>query len=181
MKIRGLLGGEIEPPDDAQLRAFFDTYPERFERPATWTIEQVYYTESAIAPADRLQQLRAGLDPGSVGEHRLNLARHLPRRTRRELVGIFGSEATRAIVAIDDDQWHGPLASTRGTHFVRITGRTPIQKAGFDAVASYLASEWMIEQSRQRVAQEVSALRRIYDVVIEDENSQHHLSPPMAR
>lgn len=168
LKMRGLLSGEVEPPSEDQLRAFFDGHPERFERPATWSVEQVFYADATKIPADLLRQLRAGLDPNRVGEDRMTLGRRLPRRTQRELAGVFGPDAARAILAIEDEQWHGPLESPRGIHFVRVIARTSSQMASFDAVQPYLEADWTMEQARSAVEQEVARLRDGYEIVIAD-------------
>lgn len=168
LKMRGLLSGEVEPPTEEQLHAFFDSHPERFERPATWSVEQVFYADATKVPADLLGQLRAGLDPNRAGEDRMTLGRRLPRRTQRELAGVFGPDAARAILAIEDEQWHGPLESPRGIHFVRVTARTPSQQASFDAVRPYLEADWTMAQARRAVEQEVARLRDGYEIVIAD-------------
>jgi hypothetical protein len=51
--------------------------------------------------------------------------------------------------------------------YVRVLDRTPEQQATFEAVKSYLAGDWMMEQSRSLIRQEVDRVAPGYEVVIE--------------
>lgn len=168
LKMRGLLIGDIERPTDEELRAYFEANRTEFTRPAALSLEHVFFSDPAKAPANLVDDLRAGLDPTTIGEQRLGLGRSLPRMSQRTLLGTFGVEAARAILAIQDDQWHGPFESTQGVHFVRIVGRRPPEDAAYEDVKTYLEGEWMMAQSRKVVEQEINRLRDDYEVIVED-------------
>ena len=167
LKMRGLLVGEVKQPTEEELRQFFDENRERFSRPATQSLEHVFFSDSRNVPENLLERLRAGLDPSSVGQSGRNLSRSLPQLSQREIAASFGAEAARAVLAIEDDQWHGPFESPRGVHFVRVVGREPAREAHYEDVRSYLEGDWMMFKSRQAIEQEVERLRDNYDVVIE--------------
>ena len=91
-----------------------------------------------------------------------------PRMSQQNLVGTFGPDAARAILSIDDDQWHGPFESIHGKHFVRIVDwAAPIQ-ARFDDVRDFLEGDWRMLRSRQAIEQEIEQLGDDYEVVIEN-------------
>ncbi len=168
LKMRGLLVGDVEAPTEGELRAFFEENRERFATPATWSLEQVYFSDPGQVPPGLRDELRAGLDPKKVGESVLSMGTELPRRSQREIAGTFGAQAARGIVEIKDDRWHGPFESPRGAHFVRVVSREAPRKASFENVKSYLEGEWVLAQSRKVIEREIDRLRDNYDVIIDD-------------
>ena len=65
------------------------------------------------------------------------------------------------------DEWHGPLESPRGAHFIRITNRTPAQEARYEDVKRFLAQGWNMAQSRKAIEKEIERVRGDYEIVIE--------------
>ncbi len=167
LKMRGLLIGDIKQPTDDELRAYFEANREKFTRPATLSLEHVFFSDAAKAPQDLLEQLQSGEDHATLGEYKLGLGRTMPNLTQRILVGTFDADAARAILAIDDDQWHGPFESIHGIHFTRIVDRTPEIQASYEEVKRYLEGDWQMAQSRKAIEQEVELLRDSYEIVFE--------------
>ena len=167
-KMRVLLIGDVEAPTDEQLRTFFEENRERFVNPPTWSLEQVFFSDASAIPEGLLEELRQGRDPATVGETAPWLGLALRRVSQRSLVVTFGPEAARAIIAIEDDQWHGPFQSPRGVHFVRVVGREPAQESSYEGVQSFVEGEWTMAHTREVVEQEIDRLRETFDVVIED-------------
>ncbi len=167
-KIRGLLAGEVGDPTVDGLRAYFESNRERFRYQETWSIEQVLFSDPASVPEGLNAQLNSGLDPQGVGEDRDDLPRSMPDSTQRDTVRIFGPDAARIILAIDDERWHGPVASRLGVNFVRITGSTAAIYPSFQEAEPYIEGEWRLDKVRERLEQELSILRNDYDIVIEE-------------
>ncbi len=90
-----------------------------------FVLDHVFFSDPAQLPQDLLEQLQSGADHKTFGEYKLGLGRTMPTLSQRMLVGILGADSARGILAIDDDQWHGPFESLQGIHFVRIFDRTP--------------------------------------------------------
>ena len=168
VKIRGLLIGDVKPPTEKELRNYFEANRAKFARPATQSLEQVFFSDPSKVPSGLLGELRQGRDPTTVGETGLVSGRTLPRASQQRLVGTFGAETARAILAIEDDQWHGPFESPRGAHFVRVVRREPAQEASYESVKSYLEADWIMAQSRKAIEQEIDRLRDAYHVIIQD-------------
>ena len=141
-KMRELLGSEIGDPTEQELRVFYESNREQFLYNETWSIEQVYFSDAGAIPGQLLTQLRGSLDPLTVGENRLNFRRNLPNVTQSDLIGLFGPESARKILGIIDDQWHGPLESPFGFHFVRLTGHVPAFDPAFEGIEPYLEGDW---------------------------------------
>lgn len=166
-KMRGLLIGDIREPTDDELRAYFETSSEEFTNPSTISLDHVYYSDATKAPQDLLAQLQAGVDHRNLGEYMLAMGPSIPRASQRSLVGMFGAEAARGILAIEDDKWHGPFESVRGIHYVRITSRTPEVQPEYGAVKHYIEAQWAMTESRKAIEQEIERLQDNYEVVIE--------------
>ena len=169
LKMRGLALGDIRKSTDDELKRFFEANRARYARPATLSLTQVFYRDPSKVPDGLLDELRAGRDPKRLGEFMNGFERSLSRVSKRELVAILGPEAARPIVALQDDQWHGPFQSIRGTHFVRIVERRPPWEVSYEEVKAYLEQEWMMAQSRIAIEKEVEKLRKDYDIVVETE------------
>lgn len=171
LKMRGLITGALEVPDDAELKAYFEENPEKFIRPARYDIEQIYFESMAAVPVEPdvfLEQLQGGLEVPGAGSEEIP-RRRMPRMTRTFIIGSFGPEAGKAILAIEDDAWHGPFEAVQGVHYVRILGRVPEARADFDAVRNYLQGDWMMERSRSLIRAEVERVAPDYEVLIEAE------------
>ncbi|MEE8303062.1 MAG: peptidylprolyl isomerase [Candidatus Tectomicrobia bacterium] len=167
LKMRGLALGDIKKPTDEELKRFFEANRARYARPPTLSLIQVFYRDPSKVPEGLLEQLRAGRDPKTVGEYLNGYGRSLSRVATRELVGMLGPEAARPIVALQDNQWHGPFESIRGTHFVRIVERRPPREVSYEEVKAYLEQERMMAQSRNAIEKEVEKVRKDYDIVVE--------------
>mgnify|MGYP001819416232 CR=1 FL=1 len=167
LKMRGLLVGDLRQPSEDELRSYFESNRDEFTQPATLSLDHVYFSDAAGIPGDLLDQLRSGTDPNGLGDSRLDFSPSLKRLSQRQLVGMFGPEAARQIMAINDSQWYGPIESSRGIHFLRISNRTPPIPAEFDQVKGYLEGRWSLAESRQLIEQELQRLRDDYEIVID--------------
>ncbi|MGI9320774.1 MAG: peptidyl-prolyl cis-trans isomerase [Thiogranum sp.] len=169
LKMRGLLIGDLEQPTDDQLRAYYEARKDQFTRPATISIQQVFFSDPAQVPPDLLARLQGGLDHESVGEFLPGLGRSMSNVSQWMIVSNFGADAARVILAINHDQWHGPIESIQGIHFIRITARTPEYQSSYDEVKSYIEGYWTMAQSRKLIEQEIERLQENYEIVIEDD------------
>ena len=168
LKMRSLLIGDLKRPTEKELRDYYEANRAKFTTTATVSLQQVFYSDPTQLPGGILEKLQAGLDPSKFGEFQSGLGRSLPRLSRIGLVGTFGAEAARIILAIDDSRWHGPIKSIYGVHFVRITDREPAQQARYEDVKSYLEGDWLMAQSRKAIEQEMEKLSNNYEIVIEE-------------
>lgn len=174
LKMRGLLIGDLSDPTEDDLRSYYETHRDEFTLSATIGLEHVFYSDSTQIPQDLLEQLKAGVDYKSFGEFKLGLGPRLKKVSQLFLVGAFGPDAARGILAIEDDQWHGPFESAQGTHFVRVINRTPESLPDYEAVKPYLKGQWVLAESRRLIEQELERLKDDYEVIIETggENGQ---------
>lgn len=166
-KMRGLLIGEIDAPTEKELRDYFEANRDKFTIPARLTFDHVVFNNPDEVPAELLMRLHAGADHNEIGDFVAPFGRAVSGITQETLIGAFGVDMARGVLAIDDDDWHGPFQSTQGAHFVRVTGRSSVVLPEYEDVAAFIEGEWTIDQSRQRIEQELVRIRDNYEIIIE--------------
>jgi hypothetical protein len=165
-------GASTTAPTDADLSAYLSAHQDQFIRPAVLTFEQVFLGHSKMSPELRLVVARArdavrrGDDPGQLGEPSL-----LPSRATEmpaDLVARdFGEPFATALEQAPLGTWTGPIESSFGSHFVRVTARTPAATPPLDDVRAEVQREW--ENDRRRHARDdgYAKMRSKYDVIVE--------------
>lgn len=95
------------------------------------------------------------------------LGNTLPRYSLRDLIGLMGPEVARRVFELPDGEWHGPMQSERGVHFIRVTERHPAAMPSFEEIESYLRQDWTLDQQRRATAAKLAELRQNYRIVVE--------------
>jgi parvulin-like peptidyl-prolyl isomerase len=165
--LRFLLKGDLAKPTPADLRTFFEKNQKRYESPPTLTLDHVFFANPEQVPEATLSQLKEGADHNAMGDFNSFMGRKVAAASQRQLVGLFGPDAAREILAIEDDDWHGPIVSPRGAHFVRITERNPASLPSFEDAASWIESEWMMANQREILNRQLEAMRPNYQIIVE--------------
>jgi len=161
-----------QAPTDADLSAYLAANPARFVQPAALTFEQVFLGQSTARPAVvhavavTGEALRNGIDPQALGEPTL-----LPSRmtqTPADLVARdFGDAFAAALVNAPVGEWVGPIDSSFGTHYVRVSERTPAMNPPLGAVRDQVVREWENERRVRARTDAYAKLRGEYDVSVE--------------
>ena len=161
--------GEKDEPDDATLAAFMAEHPDRWRLPARTTVDHVFLRgpDSARA-AELLAKLRAGtIDFRSVGDP-FHTGHVVPDAARPTLVSLFGETIAAHALAAPVGGWDGPLRSPWGVHLVRVAGRTEAALPAVADVRSQLVLAWREDRRRERERATIAALRRQWQVRVED-------------
>jgi hypothetical protein len=159
-------------PTDAELSAYLAANQARFVQPAIVTFEQVFIGEATSGPgvvhavAVTREALRKGADPEELGKP--TLLPHRMTRTPADLVARdFGASFAAALEKVPLGEWVGPIDSSFGAHYVRISDRTPAIAPQLAAVRDHVVREWENER-RQRARNDAYAkMRGEYQVTIE--------------
>jgi len=159
-------------PTDADLSAYLAANQARFVQPALLTFEQVFIGESRSGPAvvpiaaGTRDALRKGANPEEVGKP--TLLPHRMTRTPADLVAReFGASFAGALEHVPLDEWVGPIDSSFGAHYVRVSARTPGAAPQLAAVRDHVVREWENDR-RQRARNDAYAkMRSGYQVSIE--------------
>ena len=152
-----------ERPSEDELRTFFQDRIELFTSVPRRSFEQVFYTDPSQVPADQLKQLVPGQQTVGIGDT-TELNARISRVSDKEVARGFGPEEAPAILAIDDDQWHGPFESVQGAHFLRLVARHPPVVPEFEDAQQWILTEWdrvQLNKSRDQAMAEILPNYRI--------------------
>ena len=172
LEVMGEEEASTAAPTDAQLSAYLAANPDRFRTPAIITFEQVFLgprtTGQAVArvAAVRSDDRDRGFDPVTLGRPTLLPARMM-RTESPSIERSFGPTFTSALEHATVGVWTGPVQSAYGTHYVRVSERTPAVTPQLSEVRDAVVREW--ENARRRRARDDSyaKMRRGYDVSID--------------
>jgi PPIC-type PPIASE domain len=161
-------------PTDADLSAYLTANLARFVQPAILTFEQVFIGESTSGPgvvhavALTREALRKGADPEDLGKP--TLLPHRMTRTPADLVARdFGSSFAAALEKAPVGEWVGPIDSSFGTHYVRVSDRTPAVAPELAAIRDQVVREWENERRQRARDDAYMKMRGEYQVAIEPE------------
>ena len=114
----------------------------------------------------RVRPCGTGTDPEELGKP--TLLPHRMTRTPADLVARdFGDAFAAALEKVPVGEWAGPIDSSFGAHYVRVSDRTPAVAPQLAAVRDHVVREWENER-RQRARNDAYAkMRGGYEVSIE--------------
>jgi hypothetical protein len=164
--------GSTGTPTDADLSAYLAANPTRFVQPAILTFEQVFLGQPTASPgvvhavAVAHQALRNGADPAELGTP--TLLPHQVTRTPADLVARdFGASFAAVLERVPVGEWVGPVDSSFGAHYVRVSDRTPAVAPQLAAVRDHLVREWENERRQRARNDAYTKMRGEYQVRIE--------------
>jgi len=161
------------PPTDAELQAYLEAHPDDFRSPPEVAFEQVFLnpqTRGAATRADAealLATLRAtfGADAATAGDPTL-LPFAMPLSTAAQVEGTFGADFARAIEALPEGEWSGPVTSGYGLHLVRVTGRKAGEIPTLAQARAAVEREWANVRRQEAERRRLDELLKKYEVVI---------------
>jgi hypothetical protein len=160
------------PPTEGDLVAYLTANRARFVQPAILTFDQVFIGESKFGPevvkviAVTREALRQGADPEELGQptllpHRMT---HIPA----DLVARdFGAAFAGALEKVPVGEWAGPIDSSFGAHYVRVSDRTAAVAPEIGAVRDRVVREWENERRQRARDAAYAKMRAEYDVGME--------------
>jgi len=159
-------------PSDADLSAYLVANQARFVQPAILTFDQVFIGESRSGPAVvqvvavTHDALRKGADPEELGKP--TLLPHRMTRTPADLVARdFGPAFAAALEQAPVGEWVGPIDSSFGAHYVRVSARTPAAAPPLAAVRDQVVREWENDRRQRARNDAYTKMRSEYQVSIE--------------
>jgi peptidyl-prolyl cis-trans isomerase C len=157
-------------PGPAELRRWFDENHARFDLPATFSFDHVYFRQASdprAAQALTTLETRPSTDWLGQGDAFM-LQRQYGALPVREVARLFGTEFAEALATLPPGTaWHGPLNSALGTHLVRVTKVSPAESPDFEAVRDDVLEQWRAEARLRANAKAVSDIVARYKVELE--------------
>ena len=165
--MRFFLSQNIPAPSDEDIRAHFDNNLDRFATEPTVTYEHVFYRDPDAVPPGTLQRLNEGADFRQLGDPDGLLQPLLRDIDRRSIATTFGPDIGPAVLAIDDEQWHGPFISGNGAHFLRVRERHAARSPAFDDIRNWVENDWLLTMSRKSIDEALEEMSQNYIIDIE--------------
>jgi hypothetical protein len=165
-------------PTQAELRAYFDGWPERYRLPARVSFSHVYFSPDRRGRATEaharlvLAGLRAGKLAAAAADQgdRFMMGESYSEQSAQDVEAVFGPEFVRALFEVaPGDGWSGPIASPYGWHLVRVEARSHPRVPALAEIRERVRQDWSYEQRRQANEAVFERLRSRYEVVIEGE------------
>lgn len=154
-------------PTRPELRAYFQANVDRYRLPESLSFQHVFFaTGSQAAPTSPdgfLAALRGGRDWRGLGEPYWRGAA-IERESRYQVAGSFGNAFADEVFELQSGSWSGPIASNRGTHYVRVTDRFSSELPEFDSVERIVRMDWVTSRSEEARARRMSRLAERYEI-----------------
>jgi hypothetical protein len=163
-QMRLQIAGRVPDPSEEELVEFYAEHLERYRSEPAASFEHVFLLAAPSDPAAALDRLQrgAGLE-GDPFEH----GRRFPRYGQSMLRGLFGQDIVTALWSAPLDTWTGPVRSSQGWHYLRISERLPAQRLAFGEVRRQVESDVLAATIDAAVARRLVELERSYGVRIE--------------
>lgn len=172
--MRSALKPPVTPPTDEQLKEIRANSPkENIMLPAQVGFENVTFTSEADVPTDLLKKLREG-GPIPTSTAAVKLANPLPPTYRPQLDRLLGTEFCDTVFTMPLHQWHGPVRSTRGVHFIRVTSRDAERPIPFDEIRGMLQAKWIEQRENETITAEAVKLAQHYRIVLPEMTGPTH-------
>jgi hypothetical protein len=160
-KVELLLDEDPGEPAPEDLDALFRDRPERYRTPRAVSFDHVFYASREPEPI--LARLRAGADFTRFGDE-FWLGKSLNRFSELELTTTLGADFTEEVLALPEGEWTGPVASSRGSHFVRVREKHEPELPSRKDVDWALREDWLREKREESRARKLEELRARYRI-----------------
>jgi hypothetical protein len=164
--------GAAAPPDDTELKAWFDDNQARFTQPETRSFKHVYL--SPEKHGENLQtEANAVLTQINDGNWKAKgdpfmLQREYKLIDAKAAERIFGVKFAAGVFSLEGTQWSGPLESAFGLHMVQVDEIAPGKLPSFEATRTRIVTAWQEENRRATNIVRLKELISKYNVVVED-------------
>jgi hypothetical protein len=164
--------GASAEPGDAQLEEHLRVHADRYRREPRLSFRQVYVSrerrgaEAEGEAAGLLERLRAGHDPGALGD-----PFPLPLDNRElslsEVSRQYGEAFAARLAEVEPGAWAGPVESGYGPHLVIVESRTEGFLPPLAEIRARVLADWQAAQGEAATEAYYDSLRERYEVVIE--------------
>lgn len=161
---------DVTPPTDSQLVAYFDEHGDRYTILETLTFDQVFFPFGILDPEVETSvrdSLRRGVDPAMLVAG-IDFANTTTVRgaSRTSVSRSFGRQFANQLFDLTHGEWHGPLRSGQGAHYVRIIDRQSARERAYEEVRNYVEQDWYVSRDIASTHEVMQQVRRRYDVRI---------------
>lgn len=159
-------------PTDADLAAYLSAHQARFIQPAVLSFEQVFLGHAGSGPGVLLavatvrDAVQRGVAPEALGARSMLQQRMV--HVGADLVARdFGAEFAAALEKAPLGEWTGPIASSFGEHYVRVSSRMASSTPQLAEVRDQVMREWENARRKRARDDDYAKMRREYEVIVE--------------
>jgi parvulin-like peptidyl-prolyl isomerase len=164
----------VEPTEE-ELRQFYEANAARFHTRATVSFTQIFFspaqrkdaTSDANAALIELKTAGRSDRAGTIGD-RLLLDLEFQDADEQSLSSMFGPDFARAVFALQQGVWSGPLKSGYGVHLVSVAHLTAAKQRPFADARIEVLQEWRREKEKIANREYLARLREKYGVELDD-------------
>lgn len=157
----------LAEPSDDDLQTFFEANARKYQSSSRFDFQQVYLGPEA--PPDHGSQLaaiRAGTRLENLPDQ-IGIESQMKDADEFRISRVFGVSFYDALAAQNSEDWQGPVPSSLGFHFVKISRREPGVVPSFVDVREDVFADW---QAAKRMELERAAFERLkarYEIKVE--------------
>jgi hypothetical protein len=171
-KMEFLFEDTVPPPQEPELRAYFQAHMEKFRSEPLISFRQVFVSKrrGGTAEADARQILvrLTTAAPGAEDDgDPLPLGEGLTLTPINRIGAQFGDDFARGLAQAAPGLWVGPLQSAYGLHLVLVTAAEPTALPPFEQVRAAVEREWFAEHRAAAHASQYQTLRAGYRVTVQ--------------
>ncbi len=161
-----------QPVPETAIREAFAERAQELQRPARYTLLQLYFDRDREAElAEVVARIQAGnTSPEAALQFSspFLLGHTFRGQTPDQLGRTFGAVFVSNLLAADPAprQWHGPLRSAYGWHYVWIESVTPARPAELDEARPLLQRDLELEARNRALAAAVAGLAEDYELLL---------------
>ncbi len=161
-KVRLLWAGVPDSPTEAELLNFYLVNMDKYYAEPRVTFEQVFFNSEPENASMLLKRLKRGEQVQGngywLGDTMTDYARSILRSN-------FGGSFYKSLVTAPLDEWIGPLRSSRGHHYVRVSEIRQPEPYAYESIRDRVARDWHEYQRTSRITEQTLALMGNYDIV----------------
>lgn len=157
------------------MKLFFALRSERYQVPAQYSFQQIYFKADADAEA-QARDLAAQFNDSeptaerlpNYGDHSM-LVRAMHNVSEPEVARIFGNEFAANLSHLSEHKWSGPVRSTYGMHVVKLTQLEQAHIPELNQVREQVETDLRYETSEAAKEQAYLELASKYELQLSDE------------
>lgn len=163
-RVRFLIAGAPNDPSEDTLLGFYASNPDLYRSEPRLSVQNIFFEKGPPADAKGiLARLNAG---ETVKGDDFWMGHDMPNYGISMLRGIFGQPLLDAVGKAPVGVWIGPVQSTRGWHFVRVSERGDSRLIPYAEARDQVLQDYNVRQTKAVVQKELARLKEDVDVQI---------------
>lgn len=152
----------VSEPDEASLRAFYEQNKVDFYGPSRVDFDHLFFENKTKLTPNELENLK---DWKALGDNHW-IQKKLSDKTTSEVMMFLGVEIAESMKTTTVNKWYGPLKSSIGYHFIRVTKRIAGVPRSYDELQGRVLEVWRLNQKKLLFENEMNNLLSTYKVTL---------------